>query len=186
MLLASKVKYCNTTKMAATSGIEHPRQIALHQVTNSAFWLLNFSKVQRLLPRMTADCLDAWKKYSVVKMMTVMTIQTTGDKGRHDSMLVLYWKAWHKARLLELSYNCTKSALFKRVLWSPAHRKTFFIWKGYFLKKYFNVIYPSAHIVIVIARARTKVMCDVCSLKVCGGLNLSCYVILCRENPFHG
>lgn len=34
---------------------------------------------------------------------------------------------------------------------------------------------------IVVSRARIHVECDVCPLNVCGGLDLRCGVLLCRE-----
>ena len=60
-ILRDEVKFAlsRNAKMAAASEIEYARKIALHQVNNSAFWLLNFSKVRRLLSKMRADCLDA-------------------------------------------------------------------------------------------------------------------------------
>ena len=152
--------------MVATSGIEYPRQIALHQVTNSAFRLLNFSKVRRLQPKMTADCLGVWKKYSAAKRMTVKTILTTGDKGRRNGILVLQGNAWHKARPLELSCNLHKLCAVVANPLKPSSQENLFHLKRIliFLKKYFNVSHPHAHIVIVITRARLNVICVTCAL----------------------
>ena len=91
-------------------------------------------------------------------------------RGRHDI----------KAGPLELLFYLHK--LYAVGANPPCHssQENFSFEKEIF-RTYFHVIRPRARVVIVVVRARIHVECDVCSLNVCGGLDLCCDVLLCRE-----